>query len=138
MVASGENIFEPTSKTQKTWLRIVQKYTTENTIATPCTYSGKLQFANTHCGNVFIISFRKFSQNFFGKKNRILGEGFSRIVHKSDFFIKIESVYWQDRIVEMTRKRQSNKMPSKHHNRKLLRRGFILLIQVYSFLESQC
>ena len=31
LVASGENIFEPTSKTQKTWLRIVQKYTTENT-----------------------------------------------------------------------------------------------------------
>ena len=27
--------------------------------ATPCTYSGKLQFANTHCGNVFIIKFLK-------------------------------------------------------------------------------
>ena len=109
LVASGENIFEPTSKTQKTWLRIVQKYTTENTIATPCTYSGKLQFANTHCGNVFIISFRKFSQNFFGKKNRILGEGFSRIVHKSDFLLKlsqftgrIELWKWQgkDRVIK--------------------------------------
>ena len=68
LVASGENIFEPTSKTQKTWLRIVQKYNTENTNATPCTYSGKLQFANTHCGNVFIIGSRKFSRIFGEKK----------------------------------------------------------------------
>ena len=100
LVASGENIFEPTSKTQKTWLRIVQKYTTENTNATPCTYSGKLQFANTHCGNVFIIGSRKFSQIFGEKKTDFRGflELYTSLIlifKLSQFTGRIELWKWQ-------------------------------------------
>ena len=71
--------------------------------------------------------------NFFRWEKSDFGWGFSRFVHKSDFYIEIVVVYWHDRIVEMTRKKQTHKMPSKHHNRKLLRRGFNFLIVIYSF-----
>ena len=60
----------------------------------------------------------------FADENVVFWVGVSRIIHKPDFNTMIETVYWQDRIVEMARKRQSDKIPSKHHNRKLLRRGF--------------
>ena len=69
---------------------------------TPCTYSGKLQFANTHCGNVFIIKFRKLFGPDFGCVFLESYTSLILILKLSQFTGRIELWKWQgkDKVIK--------------------------------------